>query len=181
MSSLVVMWLSGSSHIILGQHMCLGLSLNHACKLLLASAQPSANYLKSSTRIMLDHIMRTYCTSVRTEVQAAGISCQSNQLRKLTLHELAPMEAGTPDDAARVACEKLVPFVVMPAESTPILVQCATCSDADRVLAAMIGCANGSIATSPGGITSMAYSREDCRLKEISTLNHCGHLSSAAR
>ena len=120
--------------------------------------------------------MKIKCISLCIEVQAAGISLQSDQMRKLILPKFAPMEAGTPDDPAHLACERLVPLVLMPAECTPIVVECATCSDADRLLAAMIGCARGSIATTLGGITSMAFGREDGRLREISTLNHCGHL-----
>ena len=109
-------------------------------------------------------------------MQAAGIHVRADELQRLQLRDLEPAKEGSPDVAARASCEELVRSVMSAPEGGPLVVECVTCADADRVLAAAIGCSHGSIATTPGGITCMTFDRQDGRLKEVSSLNHCGHL-----
>jgi len=123
------------------------------------------------------HEILNLCVRRRNAVvQAAGIPLRSDELRKLALPELTPVMGAAPDDAAREACDKLVLSVMAPDENAPIVVECVTSDDADRILATVIRCARGSIATTPGSITSMVFGQVDGCLQEISTLNHCGHL-----
>ena len=109
-------------------------------------------------------------------VQAAGIVLRAGQLQLLALQTLDPLRSGAPDDGAQAARDELVQSVMSALEGTSLVVECTTCLDADRVLAAAIGCSSGSIATTAGGITCMTFSKQDGSLREVSCLNHCGHL-----
>lgn len=109
-------------------------------------------------------------------LQAAGIVLQAGKLERLALQALVPSKGSGPDDGAQTACIQLVQSVMSAPEGAPLVVECATCSDADRILAAAIGCSSGSIATTAGGITCMTFTRQEGRLEEVSCLNHCGHL-----
>ena len=88
----------------------------------------------------------------------------------------APSNGDGTDAGAAAACLELVQSVMSAPEGTPLVVECATCSDADRVLAEGIGCVSGSVATTAGGVSCLTFSREDGRLEEVSCLNHCLHL-----
>ena len=90
---------------------------------------------------------------------------------------LEPCPPALPSDApAHSAWQRVLAAAVSVPDAGALLVECATCDDADRLLAAAIGCRSGSITTTASGITCATVAKEQNELKEISCLNHCGHL-----
>ena len=56
------------------------------------------------------------------------------------------------------------------------MVECATASDAARLLAAATKCRPEAFAPTPGGITLLTVNVEDRTLQQVACFNHCGHL-----
>ena len=80
------------------------------------------------------------------------------------------------DEAAAAGWQAILRAIGGAADESAMVVECATASDAARLLAMATGCRPDAFAPSPGGITLLTVSVKHRTLQQIACFNYCGHL-----
>ena len=111
----------------------------------------------------------------RTLSQVAGLLQDGAATKhRCSLPAVAP--GSMSDEAAAAGWQAVSDAVGTAADGHALVVECATASDAARLLAEATKCSPDAFAPSPGGITLLTVSVEHRTLQQVACFNHCGHL-----